>query len=1431
MTSNTAKRRRWLRWPAYAVLAVFVLVAGLLLSLRTPFVREQIRGQVNAALADVFQGQARIDRIGRVGLGGIGGVDATVFDPHRRRVIRLWGLSVSASLPALAWQLVAHGDAPELSIDTVHVEHADVTLREDEDAGVTLASTFLPREPSASEPSPGAGPHLRIARLTIGSVWTHGSVAGSPPLDLELRQLEASLSQSPIDGFQLDVARAELVTRAMPLGVDPRGSLSAAIDVPAEDAGPLRLEVSLDGRAAESPLSLEASWVGDDLHARVELGRVPAELVNRQAEGLALDGELALTAEVDGALPQLDFTAELDNTAAHVAVAGYAVVSGGAELSVTARAWDIDAARIVASAPSTQLDLEARAFSFETDDGHYSAAYRLDVGAGRVDAQPTPPLWLSGRAELDEEDGVQAKGKLGADESGVALRGSYAVSLPSEREGLVSLEVDAQLDDPARLSALGLHVAGSASVSADLRPGAGDVNATAAVDLRQLARGSLQARSLRADATLSGRLDAPRVHATGKVEALSGHAQARLDYGARDERLELIVVGVDLSQLASAAGMKLPLSHGTLSLDARASRTAPSRRYHLNARGRADFGKLGAVGLIAHQLELPTAVPSADQLAALEGELSLHGELELEQLSPLLIELGVPIERTTGHVRFDVSARHAAKERDGLALAAQVATMGLRVIQQRTSTGRVTTASEARQSEPFALEGIDLDLAVRTWPASGRVLTTLILRDHGGTLAEAQGEAELARAWSSGFANPHALLQAPLELALQVPRRRLQALPPLLRPASLRGRVELEARLEGSLLSPRVRAELSVGSMRATGSREPIDADVALSYAPEGGEARVGAKLTRGSALAPVATANLAWTGDLRRIGESRASGSPLTADAQVELDDFPLDVVPLLVDRQLGGLVGGELKLKDWGRDARVEARLVSTSLTVAKAPIDRLAASAQTDGHGGTAEVTLEVGAGSAKATVDTDLTWGARPLPELQRRGHLRLAAKDFRLETLSPLVKEYVSELGGVLDATTEIAVTAGGTQVSGNAHLEKGVVQLPSIGQRFSDIAAHVSVADDQLKLERLDARGSTGRVSATGNARLDGFALQRADLKVEIAEHESLPITVEGAAIGEAWGTINASYQAPAQGEQTLDVDVPEFHLATPDEGGQSLQSLEPSEAIRVGARRADGKFVALPIRPFEPESEQSPSDSAQPLRINVALGRNVTVDRGRTAHVALTGKLSILVAGETQIDGRIELKGGKLDVSGKTFDIERGVVTFDGRDPANPTITATARWDGPEFTVYADYVGDVENGHIKLRAEPPLTQDEIASLLLFGSPDGTAGGGDNAGLAISLAGGAATQGLNKVIDDFTNLDVSARVDTTTGNARPELVFQVSPRVSAKVTRAVGTPAVGQSPDRTFLTLELHLKRSWALSAVFGDRGASALDLIWRKRY
>ena len=109
--------------------------------------------------------------------------------------------------------------------------------------------------------------------------------------------------------------------------------------------------------------------------------------------------------------------------------------------------------------------------------------------------------------------------------------------------------------------------------------------------------------------------------------------------------------------------------------------------------------------------------------------------------------------------------------------------------------------------------------------------------------------------------------------------------------------------------------------------------------------------------------------------------------------------------------------------------------------------------------------------------------------------------------------------------------------------------------------------------------------------------------------------------------------------------------------------------------------------------------------------------------------------------------------------------------------------------------------------------------------------GTSSAGAAVSVAGDTATKGLNRAISDITTLDVSTRIDTTSGDARPELVVQLTPRLSTRVTRAIGNPNPGQSPDRTFLTVELRLKRFWALSAIVGDHGSSTLDLIWRKRY
>ena len=1430
---------RWRRWALYLAVGLVVLLALLFVALRTSFAREQIRVQVNAALSETFQGRLQLERIGRVSLSGVGGVDARVFDAQGKQVAHVQGLNVEASLLSLGWQLLTNSEQPRLELTKVQVGHADVTLRDDEELGVSLARAFLPRnpseEPASAQPS---GPHLRLVKIELGHVWAHGQVGSSPVLDAELRRLEATLSQTPQAGFSLKVQRGELTTRGLPGDAAPGGKLVGQIVAPAEASLPLRLEANLEGHAAGSPLLLDASWVGDNLAATVDLPELPAAFVNGKVPSLGLAGTVELHADVAGSLPVLDFAATVENAAARVDARGYAAVAEGLEAVVTVEGSRINAQGIAADAPASDLYVRVDACLFEEDDDELVFAQRVELGPGQVAGNLTPPLWVNGKGRLSADGALSGAGQLAVQDSGLAVQGRYRVRLPSGSGGkgpggLVTADLRAALDDPARLQALGLKVGGSAEVSGELQLESQVLTGKARLRLQHVAHEIVQARNVELQARASGTLAQPQLHAGVTLDVLSGRAHADLDYAPARQELAFFLANIDLVRFSNIVGSKLPLEQATLGAKGRVTRQANSAHYAVNADAQVDLGKVGATQLTAVDLQIPAQVPGRSQWGNLKGELAVRGNVHLEELSPLLTKAGVPIERTTGSVRFEVASKHLAGDSQGADLSFTLDTNGLRVIQQREPPNAIETTADALASQPLALEGIDLHLAAHVRPRSGETYGTLILRDTGGTLADIEFGTQLPQSWPAGFAGAASLTTLPLKVRAEVPKRRLGSLPPLLRPKGLRGRVGLEASFEGSVNAPELVAKLSAEALRSDSKKDPVNVEAQVHYTPQGGDCDVHATLANRAATA--ARIKASWQGDLRRVGELASGESGLSGSADAELSDFPLDLVPQIADRQVTGRLGGKLAVKDWGKAAQISATFSSSTLKVGKMPISELAVSAKTTQQQVLADVVVKVQGGTAHASLGSSMRWGSRPVPELTRDGTIKLETRAFDLGALSPLLAGSVSEIGGILDAQTQLVVTPQTTELTGSAKLAKGVLQLPAIGQRFSEISARVAVDGRKVSVEDVSARGLTGRVTANATASLDGFALRAAEAHVKISKNESLPLTLEGADLGDLWGNIDASYESPATGERKLTVDVPVLHLVMPDTSSYGLQSLDVPQEIRVGVRRADGAFIPLPVQPLGQGSETATAEApGAPLRIRVRLGKSVTVERGDTAKVQLDGELSILSAAETAVDGRIEIRDGKLDVSGKTFDIERGVVTFQGDDPGNPAITATARWDAPEYTVYADYVGDVKTGRIKLRSEPPLTPSEIANLLLFGSPEGSSSGSSDpntAALAVGLAGDTAAKGLNKALDDFTKLDVSARIDTTTGSARPELVFQVSPRVSARVTRALGAPSAGQAADRTFLTLELRLKRAWALSAVFGDHGGSALDLIWRRRY
>lgn len=850
-------------------------------------------------------------------------------------------------------------------------------------------------------------------------------------------------------------------------------------------------------------------------------------------------------------------------------------------------------------------------------------------------------------------------------------------------------------------------------------------------------------------------------------------------------------------------------------------------------------GEMGHSRLTAKitDLDLPKAPYTPERLQALRGELLVEGKLDLKQLAPALRALKVPLERARGQLTLDVRAANPRSGEDAgkFRLEARVKSEGLALVSQRAERESIDTPSEARDAKPLAVEGIDLDLHATLEPNAERAELHLSLLDAKGPLLALDAEAKVKASLIATLNTP--LDTMPLRVSVRAPERPMEKLPSAVRPAVMRGLASFELDAEGTARDPKLHARFAVRRLQAREGRNSVDVYGTADYASTGGALEGRASTTRGG------SANLSsqWRGNLlERVRQPQSTiggANAFELDGDLVLDKFPLAVVPDLSDNQVRGPLSGEVHLRGLGKDAKLNASFDGSGIRINRVAMPELRASLQADAQKFTALFDAKQSTGSAHAEFSAPSAWGARWAPELEPRANVRLQARSFELEALAPLVMRYVSTLEGKLDADMTADLQPERPQVSGTATLTEGVFQLPQVGQRFSDVKAKVSVRDGEIRVDDIQARGITGRLTAEARAKLEGTQLRSASARIEIKAKEKLPVTFEGVMIGDAWGHATLAYTAREK-ETDIKIEVPDFRLQMPEAAQNSVQDLEPAEGIRVGAHRADGKFVVIPLQPLDDagESDEEGSEPPSITRVHVHLGNSVWIDRGRQASVQLTGDLEVQSGAEQQVRGRIELRGGKLDVSGKQFEIERGVISFEGDDPANPTITATARWDSPAgYTVYADYAGTVKDGKLKLRAEPSLTQDEILSLLLFGAPTGSmaAGSGDSnpGGTAVGVAGGTATQGLNRAISDVTSLDVSTRIDTSTGSARPELVVQLTPRLTTRVTRAIGEPAPGQSPDRTFLTLELRLKRSWAISAVIGDHGASALDLIWRKRY
>ncbi|MCL7984216.1 MAG: translocation/assembly module TamB domain-containing protein [marine benthic group bacterium] len=392
---------------------------------------------------------------------------------------------------------------------------------------------------------------------------------------------------------------------------------------------------------------------------------------------------------------------------------------------------------------------------------------------------------------------------------------------------------------------------------------------------------------------------------------------------------------------------------------------------------------------------------------------------------------------------------------------------------------------------------------------------------------------------------------------------------------------------------------------------------------------------------------------------------------------------------------------------------------------------------------------------------------------------------------------VSDVKGRFSLDSRIGGTLGELEVDGTANVADGYALIPLLGLELRDIRFDaVSAADGEI---RLDGQVTSGE----GTLTLSGVS-------------ENYPSSEEP-----------STFQI--RGENFRVMDTPEIRVAA----SPSLDVAFDGTKLRLaGDVTVPSALIGIPDLP---ESAVTPSDDViivgdttsersapVPLEVDITLtlGDDVYFD-GFGLDAQLLGGLNITQAPGADPRGRGEIRmvNGTFRQLGQELRIDPGRLIFNGPvdDPAIDARAFVRATDGTEAGFRVG--GTVQNLALETYSNPPRTESDIMSYILFGRPMSQTSGteGNQASNAAALLGANM---LAMSLAPSIGLD-EARVETGTQQNKAQLV--VGKYLSPKLYVGYG---IGLYEPISTLRLRYLLTSRWSIEAITGDQQST--DLLWR---
>jgi translocation and assembly module TamB len=388
-------------------------------------------------------------------------------------------------------------------------------------------------------------------------------------------------------------------------------------------------------------------------------------------------------------------------------------------------------------------------------------------------------------------------------------------------------------------------------------------------------------------------------------------------------------------------------------------------------------------------------------------------------------------------------------------------------------------------------------------------------------------------------------------------------------------------------------------------------------------------------------------------------------------------------------------------------------------------------------------------------------------------------------------------------------------LTGEVKLSGARIVAPEFAIELSDVAVSADLAGQRATLS------GSGRVEGGGQVRISGpvgltppfdgdFSIDLAT--VHLRDPELFDTEVSGAL------KVSGPLTGGASISGNLMLGKTEFRIPSTGSGEEmlvdNLTHVGEPAAVRETRKRAglveEAGNTRPKVRPFG-------------LDVSISAPRRIFV-RGRGLDAELGGALRIGGTTENVIpSGQFDLVRGRLDILGKRFNIDEGLIQLQGALTPYIRFGATTESEGIRATILIE--GDATAPEILFKSTPELPQEEVIARILFSKSLTNLSPFQAAQLAAAVArlAGKGGEGIISKLRKSFGLD---DLDLTTGEDGGTGV-----RVGKYLSEKVYTNVDIGSDGKTELHLNLELRRGLTARGTVNAEGTGGVGVFFERDY